>query len=70
MQQVNYQLIRYKSHCSIYRGFSVHKLPRNATRKITQYRVTLGDDSFGKFDALVEAIRFIDGLFKSKLNSR
>ncbi|MEM8239161.1 hypothetical protein Q4R49_15735 [Morganella morganii subsp. sibonii] len=72
MQQVNYQLIRYKSHCSIYRGFSVHKLPRNATRKITQYRVTLGDDSFGKFDALAEAIRFIDGLFKfkSRLNSR
>lgn len=71
MQQVNYQLIRYKSHCSIYRGFSVHKLPRNATRKITQYRVTLGDDSFGKFDALAEAIRFIDGLFKfkSRLNS-
>ncbi|MHA6283582.1 hypothetical protein ACX3SL_10635 [Morganella morganii] len=72
MQQANYQLIRYKSHCSIYRGFSVHKLPRNATRKITQYRVTLGDDSFGKFDALAEAIRFIDGLFKfkSRLNSR
>lgn len=72
MQQANYQLIRYKSHCSIYRGFSVHKLPRNATRKITQYCVTLGDDSFGKFDALAEAIRFIDGLFKfkSRLNSR
>lgn len=72
MQQANYQLIRYKSHCSIYRGFSVRKLPRNATRKITQYRVTLGDDSFGKFDALAEAIRFIDGLFKfkSRLNSR
>ncbi|EME4037975.1 TPA: hypothetical protein I8608_000333 [Morganella morganii] len=72
MQQANYQLISYKSHCSIYRGFSVHKLPRNATRKITQYRVTLGDDSFGKFDALAEAIRFIDGLFKfkSRLNSR
>lgn len=66
MQLANYQLIRYKSHCSIYRGFNVHKLPRNSTRKITQYRVTLGNDSFGKFDALAEAIRFIDGLYGDK----
>ncbi|MEK8139321.1 hypothetical protein [Morganella morganii] len=66
MQQANYQLIRYKSHCSIYRGFSVHKLPRNATRKITQYCVTLGDDSFGKFDALAQAMGFIDRLFEGR----
>lgn len=66
MQQGIYQLVRYKSHCSIYRGFNVYKLPRNKIRKVTQYRVTMGDDSYGMFDALAEVIEFIDGLFKSK----
>ncbi|HCM64401.1 MAG TPA: hypothetical protein DIT05_17925 [Morganella sp. (in: Bacteria)] len=66
MSDGKFQLVRYKSHCSIYRGFNVYKLPRNKIRKVTQYRVTMGDDSYGMFDALAEALGFIDGLYGDK----
>ncbi|HDU8562921.1 TPA: hypothetical protein RG686_000176 [Morganella morganii] len=64
MQQHKYQLVYYKSHCFLYRGFNIYKLPRNTVRKITQYRVMQGDNSFGLFDALAEVTGFIDGLYE------
>lgn len=59
------------THSQEYRGFIIITLPRNATRKITQYHVTLSDEddschSFGKFDALALATGFIDSLFDKK----
>lgn len=59
------------THSQAYRGFIIITLPRNATRKITQYHVTLPDGadnyhSFGKFDALAQATGFIDSLFDKK----
>lgn len=59
------------THSQAYRGFIIITLPRNATRKITQYHITLPDGvdnyhSFGKFDALVQATGFIDSLFDKK----
>ncbi|MDL4385807.1 hypothetical protein B9P84_18155 [Citrobacter braakii] len=55
------------THSSGYRGFVIVTLPRNARRKITQYHVTLSDgtdscNSFGKFDALAQALSYIDCL--------
>ncbi|HDF2344635.1 TPA: hypothetical protein PC598_004317 [Morganella morganii] len=56
------------THSQEYRGFIIITLPSNATQKVTLYHVTLpnGADSghsFGKFDALAEAISYIDGLY-------
>lgn len=71
MERRLYSLVRYKSHCYIYRGFNIYVLPRNVTRKITQYHVMLSDgadsfNSFGKVDALAQATSFIDSLFDKK----
>lgn len=71
MKRRLYSLVRYKSHCYIYRGFNIYVLPRNVTRKITQYHVMLSDgvdgfNSFGKVDALAQATGFIDSLFDKK----
>lgn len=62
---------KVSTHSQAYRGFIIITLPRNATRKITQYHVTLSDGadsrhSFGKFDALAQATGFIDSLFSKK----
>lgn len=71
MERGLYSLVRYKSHYYIYRGFNIYVLPRNVTRKITQYHVMLSDgadsfNSFGKVDALAQATGFIDSLFNNK----
>ena len=71
MSDSRFPLVRYKSHCYIYRGFNIYVLPRNVTRKITQYHVMLSDgadsfNSFGKVDALAQATGFIDSLFDKK----
>lgn len=46
----------------MYRGFTIIKLPRKAVTPITRYHVWLDDQSFGKFDAMAEAVKYIDGL--------
>ncbi len=47
-------------HSFMYRGFTIIKLPRKAVTPITRYHVWLDDQSFGKFDAMVEATKYID----------
>ncbi|KAB7730615.1 hypothetical protein KEP48_05795 [Proteus mirabilis] len=50
-------------HSFMYRGFTIIKLPRKAVTPITRYHVWLLDDqSFGKFDSMAEAVKYIDGL--------
>lgn len=71
MSNSGFPLVRYKSHCYIYRGFNICVLPRNVTRKITQYHVMLSDgadsfNSFGKVDALAQAVCYIDGLYEDR----
>lgn len=46
----------------MYRGFTIIKLPRKAMNPVTRYHVWLDDQSFGKFDAMAEAVKYIDGL--------
>lgn len=60
-------LKQISNHNAIYRGFDIKTLPRNAHQKKTLYWVMLRDESdgyysFGKFDALAEAISYIDRL--------
>ncbi|WP_371746007.1 hypothetical protein [Proteus mirabilis] len=47
-------------HSFMYRGFTIIKLPRKAVTPITRYHVWLDDQSFGKFDAMAEAMHYID----------
>lgn len=47
-------------HSFLYRGFTIIKLPRKAMNPVTRYHVWLDDQSFGKFDAMAEAIKYID----------
>lgn len=47
-------------HSFLYRGFTIIKLPRKAINPVTRYHVWLDDQSFGKFDAMAEAIKYID----------
>lgn len=47
-------------HSFMYRGFTIIKLPRKAMNPVTRYHVWLDDQSFGKFDAMAEAIKYID----------
>lgn len=52
----------------MYRGFTIIKLPRKTVTPITRYHVWLDDQSFGKFDAMAEAVKYIDKLKASNTN--
>lgn len=54
------QVKQITEHSFMYRGFTIIKLPRKAVTPITRYHVWLDDQSFGKFDAMAEAIKYID----------
>lgn len=53
------ELIR---HSSIYRGFIVTRRPKTVISKIARFEVTLGEQSFGLFDAQAQATGYIDEL--------
>lgn len=55
-------------HSSIYRGFIITRRPKTVISKIARYEVTLGEQSFGLFDAQAQATNYINTLFKSKVN--
>ncbi|CAB5682332.1 hypothetical protein [Providencia rettgeri] len=57
------QILQLKSHCFIYRGFTIKKIPRNKLRQITRYQVSQNEQSFGLFDAMAEATKYIDKLY-------
>lgn len=56
------------THSSLYRGFTIIKLPRKAVQPITRYQVWQGDHSFGKFDAQAEATSYVDSLYQQRGN--
>ncbi|WP_272537865.1 hypothetical protein [Providencia sp. PROV193] len=60
------QVIRVSHHCAVYRGFTIITLPRKKQAPITRYHVWHLGESFGKFDAMAEATKYIDGLWRMK----
>ncbi len=66
---MHHAIIQLSAHTSIYRGFSITKLPRKKMTPVTRYRVSQGDQSYGKFDDQAEATRYIDKLYLSKSES-
>lgn len=63
---VTHTLVKVSEHTSVYRGFSITRLPRKKMNPVTRYHVWQGDQSYGKFDALAEAIGYINGLYEQK----
>ncbi|WGL94639.1 hypothetical protein [Arsenophonus nasoniae] len=62
-------LKQISTHSFGYRNFTIIKLPRKVVNPITRYHVWLDDHSFGKFDALAEATKYIDKLYGSQPTS-
>lgn len=55
-------LNRISNHTYSYRGFLITRIDRSKINPITRYHVRQGDESYGKFDALAQAIEYIDEL--------
>ncbi|WGL93974.1 hypothetical protein [Arsenophonus nasoniae] len=53
------------THSFIYRDFVIVKLPRKAITPITRYHVWYENNSFGKFDAMDHAQKYIDKLYQN-----
>ncbi|MFS1539772.1 MAG: hypothetical protein ACL7BU_15005 [Candidatus Phlomobacter fragariae] len=51
-------------HSFCYRDFNIIKLPRKTMNPITRYHFWYGKDSLGKFDAMAQAIHYIDRLIQ------
>lgn len=60
------RIIDVSRHCAVYRGFTIITLPRKTRTPITRYHVWHVGESFGKFDAMAEATKYIDGLWREK----
>lgn len=56
------QLVQLSRHSYIYRGFTIHKCPRNSVTSKTAYSVTNDGNYLGRDFALAEAIQTIDNL--------
>lgn len=54
------------NHSSVYRGFVIVRRPRNKLQPVTRYLVSMGDQSYGHFDAQAQATSFIDDLFSER----
>lgn len=51
------------THSFKYRNFQIIKLPAKAMNPVTRFRVQRDDNSFGLFDSMTEATKYIDKLF-------
>lgn len=51
---------------SAYRGFIITRRPKTVISKIARYEVTLGEQSFGLFDAQAQATGYINELHNQK----
>lgn len=56
------QLIQLSRHSYIYRGFTIHKCPRNAITMKTAYSVLNNGHYFGRDFALAEAMKTVDAI--------
>ncbi len=54
------QLIQLSRHSYIYRGFTIHKCPRNSITMKTAYSVLNNGIYFGRDFALSEAMKTVD----------
>ena len=59
-----HQVVEVSKHISLYRGFTIQRLPRCATNKNHRYQVTKDGMYYGQEFAQAEAIRTIDGLHR------
>ncbi|WP_435781701.1 hypothetical protein [Providencia hangzhouensis] len=57
------KLIQISTHSFKYRGFLIVKLPAKTMNPVTRYHVQRNDDSFGLFDSMNDAKKYIDSLF-------
>ncbi len=62
----NYALTVISYHTSAYRSFSITCSKRNKRNPVTRYHVRQGDQSYGKFDALAQALEYIDTLHEMR----
>ncbi|WP_019213347.1 hypothetical protein [Yersinia massiliensis] len=58
------ELTRISDHTYGYLGFLITRIDRSKINPITRYHVRQGDESYGKFDALAQAIEYIDQLYE------
>ncbi|QDL33856.1 hypothetical protein [Serratia liquefaciens] len=63
---VPHALVKVSEHTNSYRGFCITRIPRKKVNPVTRYHVSQGDQSYGKFDALAEAIGYINGLYEQR----
>jgi len=56
------QLIQLSRHNYIYRGFTIHKCPRNSITMKTAYSVLNNGNYFGRDFALAEAMKTVDAI--------
>lgn len=59
---MRYAITKISRRVSRYRGFVITHRPRTATNPIPRYEISLGDLSFGLFDAQALATGYIDRL--------
>lgn len=62
MQSTTHAITKISRRASRYRGFVITHRPRTATNPIPRYEISLGDLSFGLFDAQALATGYIDQL--------
>lgn len=59
---MTYPLRKISTHKTVYRGLVIRKLPAKKLTPLTRYRVSDFQYSYGLFDTLADAMRFIDNL--------
>lgn len=60
---MNMNLIQVSTHSFKYRNFQIIKLPAKAINPVTRFQIQRDDNSFGLFDSMNDAIKYIDSLF-------
>ncbi|QUG76356.1 DUF4761 family protein [Erwinia sp. E602] len=53
-------LVQLSKHTFVYRGFTIHKCPRNSKTELTSYQLLSDGNYFGRDFALAEAMCTVD----------
>lgn len=59
---MSYLARKISNNKSVYRGLVIRKLPNKKLSPITRYKVSNFEYSYGLFDTLAEAMKYIDTL--------
>ncbi|MEX9212827.1 hypothetical protein AB7X03_14295 [Providencia rettgeri] len=59
---MSYLARKISNNKSVYRGLVIRKLPNKKLSPITRYKVSDFEYSYGLFDTLAEAMKYIDKL--------